>query len=267
MVAIQPARLKKQVSVLAEKFSQPASFVHDLHNLLHQYSDHTHRSGQSGEPLPLIGSYNTPPPVLRQVWLALAPLIKDRPAEVLPLCDALWAEPNYDLKLMAARFLGQLPVDYSEPVMSRLRSWIHQDLDKRLLEGLLEYGLEGLQLYAPQQVMDMVTSWLQSSEILYQQAGLRALPPLITGSGQAYLPAIIRSFTPYVRVAPSRLRPDILAALIALVKSSPAETAYLLRQNLSVADNPDTAWLIRQVLSQFPPESQAGLRQALKKVN
>ena len=88
MPAIQPARLKKQVSNLAGEFNQPALFVRDLHALLDLYTDHTHRPGQSGEPPPLIASYKTPPPVMRQVWHELMPRIKQQPADVLPLCDA-----------------------------------------------------------------------------------------------------------------------------------------------------------------------------------
>ncbi len=38
----------------------------------------------------------------------------------------------------------------------------------------------------------------------------------------------------------------------------------LLRQNLTAPDNPDTPWLIRQVLDEFPVETQAGLRAAMK---
>jgi hypothetical protein len=53
----------------------------------------------------------------------------------------------------------------------------------------------------------------------------------------------------------------------ALIHSSPSETAYLLRQNLTVPDNPDTAWLIRQVLDDFPEETRAGLKAAMKPKN
>lgn len=266
MPAIQPARLKKQTSDLVVKYSQPASFVRELHALLHLYTDHTHRAGQAGEPSPLMGSYNTSPPVMRQVWHDLTPLIKRDPTGVLPLCDALWAEPNYDLKLLAARLLGQLPVESPDLVIDRLQSWVHQGLEKRLLDGLLKYGLAHLQQDAPDHLLELVSSWLASSDILSQQAGLRALLPMISGSDTENLPTIFRLITPYLRVAPSRLRPDILAVLTALAHCSPSETAYLLRQNLSAPDNPDSAWLIRQVLDEFPKETQAGLRFMLKEV-
>jgi hypothetical protein len=264
MPAIQPARLKKQVSNLAGEFNQPALFVRDLHALLDLYTDHTHRPGQSGEPPPLIASYKTPPPVMRQVWHELMPRIKQQPADVLPLCDALWAESNYDMQLLAARLLGQVPVAPPDPVIDRLHSWVRQGLDKHTLDGLLTYGLARLQQDAPDSLVELVSSWMNSSDLPTQQAGLCALLPMISDSGNETMPSIFRLLTPFLRVAPSYLRPDILSILTALAHNSPSETAYLLRQNLSTPDNPDTAWLIRQVLDEFPQETQTGLRAALK---
>jgi hypothetical protein len=264
MPAIQPARLKKQAVDLAAKFNQPAIFVRELHALLDRYTDYTHRSGQAGEPFPLMSGYNTPPPVMRQVWLELTRQTDLHPECLLPLCDALWAEQNFDLWLLAARLLGQVPIDPPEAVLQRLQAWVRTGLDNRLLDGLLVHGLEQFQLHAPSRVLELVSSWLTSSDLTLQQAGLRALLTLSNYPGIENLPAVLKLLTPYMRIAPSRLRPDILAVLTLLARTSPSETAYLLRQNLSAPDNPDTAWLIRQVLDEFPEEIRAGLRMAMK---
>jgi hypothetical protein len=264
MTAIRPARLKKQISDLVSYYNQPAAFVHGLHALLELYTDHTQRLGQSGVPNPLLDSYNTPPPVMRQVWHELSRTIKQHPDEILQLCDALWAEPNYDLQLLATRILGQLPVVPPNPVLDRLQSWVRSDPDRRLLDGLLEYGLKRFKQEAPDQLLELITSELSSTELRAQHAGLRALLPMINDTGIAYLPVIYRLITPYWRVAHPRLRPDILSVTTALAHCSPSETAYLLRQNLSAPDNPDTAWVIRQVLDEFPEETRAGLRATLK---
>lgn len=265
MPAIQPVRLKKQASDLAAKFDQPAIFVRELRALLDQYTDYTHRSGQAGEPHPLMSSYNTSPPVMRQVWVELTRLTKTHQANILPLCDALWAEPNYDLRLLAARLLGEVPIEPAGLVIDRLQTWVHSGLEKRLLDGLLEHGLRQFQQQVPDQHLELVSAWLVSSDLSLQQAGLRAMLPMIVSTRSENLPTIFRLLTPLLRVAPSRLRPDILAALIALIHCSPSETAYLLRQNLTAPDNPDTAWLIRQVLDEFPIETRAGLRADLKR--
>ena len=264
MPAIQPARLKKQASELASKFAHPALFVRELHALLNMYSDHTHRSGQANIPSPLRESYNTSPPVMRQVWQELTPMIKSHPADVLPLCDALWAESNYDLQLLAARLLGQVPIEPTDLMIDHLQSWVRQGIDKHLLDKLLEYGLAPIQQAAPEQQLDLVSSWLASSDLAIQQVGLRALLPMLKSSEAENLPTIFRMLTPFLRVAPSHMRPDIISVLATLAYRSPSETAFLLRQNLSAPNNPDTAWLIRQVLGEFPEETQSGLRKAMK---
>lgn len=264
MPAIQPAKLKQQVAELISKYDQPALFVRELHHLLDYYSDHTQRPGQAGLPSTLMVSYNTPPPVMRQVWHELSRQGKSHPNQMLHLCDALWAEPNYDFRMLATRILGQLPTQPPEPVLERLQAWVQAGMDRRLLDGLLEHGVRRFQEQAPDQVLELVAAWLASSDFTSRQAGLHSLLPMIKEAGNPGLPTVFRLVTPFLRIAPSRLRPDILAVVRALARCSPSETAYLLRQNLTVPDNPDTAWIIRQVLDEFPEETQRGLREAMK---
>jgi hypothetical protein len=267
MPAIQPARLKQQAIDLALIFDQPTAFIRKLHALLDLYTDHTHRSGQAGEPLPLTGSYKAPAPVMRQVWVELNQQMNLHPECILPLCDALWAEANFDLQLLAARLLGQVPIEPPQPVLERLQSWVRADLNNRLLDGLLEHGLHQFRLQAPNQVLDLVAGWLASSDSVLKQVGLRLLLSLVNNSSPENLPAIIQLLTPYLRLTPSRLRSDVLAVLAALAQVSPAETAYAMRQSLSAPDHPDTAWLIRQVLDEFPEEMQKGLKDAMKSMS
>lgn len=267
MPAIQPARLKQQVANLVLNYDQPAVFVRGLHQLLDDYSDHTQRPGQAGLPSTLLESYNAPPQVIRQVWRELSRLIKHHPNPMIHLCDALWVEPNYDLQLLATRILGELPTKPPEPVLERLQSWVQAGIDHRLLDGLLEYGVKRFQREAPEKLLELVSAWLVSSDLTARQAGLHALLPMIDEAGDPTLPTIFRLVTPYLRIAPPRLRPDILPVVRALACCSPSETAYLLRQNLSVPDNPDTAWVIRQVLDEFPEETRSSLRAAMKGIN
>ncbi len=267
MPAIQPARLKQQVADLVAKYNLPAEFVRALRTLLDSYSDHTRRPSQAGIPSSLLESYNAPPPVMRHVWHELSKLIRPHPNQMLHLADALWSEQNYDLQLLAARILGQLPTQPPEPVLERLQSWVTHDLDRRVMEGLLEHGIKRFQAEAPGLMLDLISGWLSSSDPLARHAGLRALPPMIDQAGQANLPTIYKMVTPYLRIIQPALRPDVLVVVRTLIRCSPAETAYLLRQNLAVPDNPDTAWLIRQVLDDFPEETRAGLKAAMKPKN
>jgi DNA alkylation repair enzyme len=264
MPAIHPARLKQQASDLASRFGEPATFVRHLHLLLDRYTDHTHRKGQPGEISALLSAYKAPPQVMRQLWIELQPFIRDHPDQVLALCDALWSEPNVDMRMLSAHLLGSLPVEQSEMVVKRLKLWVGEGLEQRMLDGLLDLGLAGMKRAAPTMLLDLISAWMASPEISDRQAGLRALLVLVDKPIGEYLPSIFRILTPFIRIAPPRLRPDILAVIATIAQSSPSEMAYVLHQNLTTPDNPDTAWVIRQVLLEFPKDVRQGLRQALK---
>jgi hypothetical protein len=238
MPAIQPARLKLQSACLAEQFTQPGTFVRQLRVLLEQYADHTHRPGQAGEPSTLLQSYKTPAPVLRQVWQDLRLLAGSDPAAGLALCDALWQEPVLEIRILAARLLGQLPLAPAGQVVERLDAWGRSGLEERLVTVVLEQGTARLRQEAPASLLTLAQNWLHTDSIPIQQLGLRLLIPLIADPGFEALPTIFQIITPRLRVAPPRLRPDLLKVLDALALRSPQEAAYVLKQNLTAPTTP-----------------------------
>ncbi len=266
MPAIQPARLKQQSARLVEEFSQPGVFVRQLRTLFELYADHTHRPGQAGEPAALLQAYKTPPPVLRQINQDLRPLANSEPDAGLALCDRLWQEPFLEMRILAIWLLGQIPLTHVESILQRLDAWGRSGAEERLVGALLEHGTARIRQEAPAHLLELSQNWLQASQIPIQQLGLRTLIPLVTDPGFEALPSIFQIVTPYLRLAPPRLRPDIVEVLNALVLRSPQEAAYILKQNLTSPENPDTAWLARQVMKSFPPATQDSLRVALKAI-
>jgi len=265
MPAIQPVRLKTQSARLAEHFSDPRAFSRHLTLLLEEYADHTHRPGQAGEPSPLLPSFNTPPPVLRQVWLAILPVISLYPQAALNLCDALWTHPALEHRLLAADILGQLPVEHQAKVINRVQLWTSAGIEDRLVEALLERSLVGLRSKSSQVVADLAEYWLSGVDAQQKQLGLRLLNFMASDSYFSDLPVIFRLLTPFLRSAPPLLRPDIISLLNTLITRSAPETAYLFHQSLAATENPDTPWLLRQVITGFPPGLQVGLRDAIRK--
>lgn len=266
MPAIQPARLKQQSARLVEQFSQPGVFVRQLRTLFELYADHTHRPGQAGDPPALLAAYKTPPPVMRQVNQDLRPLANSEPTAALALCDQLWQEPFLEMRLLAIWLLGQIPITHIEPVLHRLNAWGCSGAEERLVAALLEHGTACIRQEAPARLLELSKDWLQTPQITVQQLGLRILIPLIADPSFEALPTIFQIITPYLRLAPPRLRTDIVEVLDALALRTPQETAYILKQNLTSPENIDTAWLARQVLKSFPPATQDGLRTALKAI-
>lgn len=264
MPAIQPARLRRQAAVLAERFADPPAYTRGLHYLLDFYSDRARRPGKTGKPGPLLAAYNVRPPVLRMLVQELQPRIQEDMDGGLALCDTLWAEPYLECRQLAAMILGQIPPQPPETITDRLQRWITTDVEFFLIETLLSYGVERLHREHPQAMLRLIESWLDSTKTFQRQLGLRALLPLIKDPVFENLPVFYRLIQPLCQAAPVALRPDLLDVLAALAQRSPQETAYFLRQTLIFPDAPDTPWLIRQSLSQFPPEVQASLRQAVR---
>lgn len=267
MPAIQPARLRQQAALLSEHFERPAAFVRSLHHLLDFYADRTHRPGQAGEPPPLLAAYNVKPPVLRQILYELVSLADDQPEVGLALCDALWEQAYLEFRLLAAGLLGQIPPDPPEALLHRVEAWARSVSDARLVGIILNTSLARLRQENPPGLVRQVERWLTESEIFFQKLGLQALLPLLEDQRFENFPVFYRLIYPLARVAPTSLRPELLDVVGALARRSPRETAYFLRQTMETPKSPDTAWIIRRSLGNFPPEVQESLRLAVREFN
>jgi hypothetical protein len=52
--------------------------------------------------------------------------------------------------------------------------------------------------------------------------------------------------------------------LRALARRTPQETAFFLRHNLGISESTDTPWFTRQIIREFPIDTQESLRQLLR---
>jgi hypothetical protein len=175
------------------------------------------------------------------------------------LCDALWEQPYLEFRLLAASLLGFIPCRPAEPILARLKAWIRPEVDARLVDALFTQGLACLRQQNSTEVISVAESWLQEKDFFYQQTGLRLLLPLINDPQFENFPVFYRLILSLTRSAPARLRPDLLDVLAALARRSPNETAYFLQQAALMPNSPDTAWLIRQSLQEFPEPMREGL--------
>jgi len=262
--AIYPARLQNQITQLAELYGQPAKFTHALTDLLELYSNRAHRSGQAGEPPPLLRTYNVPKPVIRQLMLELQPLANEYPEETLDLINALWAGESLETRQIAAFLLGSIPSKMPEVILDMVSSWLTPMPEERLISLVLRLTLVRIRKENPAALFSKIESWLSSDMLTEQQIGLNALKWMLMSQEFENFPQFIQLLTTYTRKAPLQIRADILEALNALAIRSPKETAYLLRQSLNTPENPDTALLIRKLLPVFPLDLQDSLRQALR---
>lgn len=265
MPAIILARLRQQTATLAGQFGHTDVFLRGLQDLLELYADHTQRPGQAGTPPPLLRTYRVPAPVLRQINSELGPLAEEQPEQALRLVDALWELPILELRLLAAALLGQVPLTNPDLILETALSWCRSGVEERILTAVLNDGLKRLRLENPAWLIEHLQGWLTEGDLQTQQLGLRALRSFLETPGFTNLPVCYRMLTPYIRSAPTALRPDLLDLLEDLAKRSPQETAFFLRQNLEMPNNEFAAWLTRQCLHAFPEETGRRLREGLRK--
>lgn len=263
MPAIRPAQLKQESALLANDFGQPEVYIHKLHHLLDQYANRAYRPGKTGKPKPLLESYDVPAPVLRQLLLDLESRAVRDPERSLALSRALWDEPYFETRMLAAGLLGKTPARPAT-ILNQLHSFLQNAVNEQVISALLNQGLARLRQTAPEWIVEQAEKWLSSSQELDQIMGLRILEPLIVEPGYENVPVFFRLLTPWVCEAPAFLRPDLVDVVEVLARRSPYETAYFLRENLARSTCSTTAWLTRQVLTAFPEEVRLSLREYMR---
>jgi len=264
MPAIQLAHLRQRCAAIADHFDQPDVVVSDMHALFSLYADRTHRAGQTGEPPPLLLSYNVPKPVLRQLLIEIRPRVITNRTAAFQLCDLLWREEYYEMRLLATQVLGLIAPLPPDPILDRVVWWIKSTPDEQFQRVILEQALNSLRAENPERLITQTNEWLADPDIKVIKMGLMAINPLITSSEYPNIPTFYRLVSPYVRSLPSPLRENVREIIESLAKRSPKETAHFLRQHLMITDNQDAAWLTRQCIELFPTELQESLRSLLR---
>jgi hypothetical protein len=265
MPAIQPARLKIQVSHLVEKVSTPKEFISVLKDLLDFYSDRTRKPGRGSPQVSPIRSYNVPKQVSRRIEGELYPILVTQPERVLALADILWRENWLELRVFALIILGWVPADHPERIISRLKIWGKECGENHILNASLSRGLVSLWKETPGLFFDLLEFWLKSHDSASQKVGLRIIPPLVGDAEFMNLPRIFRSLTPFVQQIDIIPDIDVLKSIRALAHRSPQETAFFLQRNLAISENENIYSVIRQSLDAFPAPVREGLRTFLHK--
>ena len=260
MPAIQPERLKRQASELATYFDKPSSFVRELRHLFEFYANRAQRPGQSRKPSSVIPTHNISQQVIRRILSEVTPHANTDPEQGLALAEALWAEPVFESRLLATHLLGQVPVKAPEIITDLIKSWVHENNEDTLLEGLAANGLAYLRKEDIDNLLSIVGFWISSEDLKQQKLGLHALLAILNESGFENLPKIYKLITPLVEDAPKILRPYLIDIIRSLIEHSTNETAKFLQNATSGSSKETTKWLIRYSADMFPEELANQLR-------
>ncbi len=239
-------------------------FNASLHELLGFYADPIFRAGQTTHNMVLMPTYRSPKLLLQQLELALYPLVQENPAAALILADKLWQDAYLEPRQVAAYILGQLPIEHAEQVTNRITEWCTASQPAPLMKALLTKGTDRLRLQSPQTLYKLAADWLSDPDVKTQILGLKLILPLVQAPEFENLPEIFTLLRlPLQNLSPRNLT-ETQHIIHALARKSPSETAYFLRQSLSISASKDLIRLIRKSLPSFPADTQDRLRQAIK---
>ena len=276
MTAIHLPRLRKQVNELAPYCSEPVVFLRKLKDLFDFYGDRTLRPRQAAAKPTAIPAANVPQPVLREVASALTPYAASTPHLILDLSRELWKYGWLEHRLLACQLLGKLPPSQAEDILEVVDDWCRDNHEDALLHAIAERSLTPLHRHEEDLLIEKAVEWIGVPEqkksgqkmptaaaVSYQKLGLHTLIPLINDPGFENLPRIYTAIKPILQAPPNVLRPDLLDLIRRLAQRSPQETAFYLRNLYRESPSTSLAWLIRRSLTDFPVETQQGLKEML----
>jgi len=264
MPAIDLARLRKQSNRLVDFFFVPEDFLKHLREMLDFYVNYSLRTKENIAPGSNLPTYRTPFVVMRQIEKSIGPTAAENPHYALELADLLWDQGYIETRLLAAYLLGRIPPQ-EERLLARLTAWTQQVLDPSVRSALLTTSFTRMRREIPEQFLAVVGEWLHPARQRYWSNGIQALLPMISDSTFDNLPPIFELTRPIIEAAPGVLQYDITDLINTLYQASPSETEYFLREILETSPNPLTATTLRRILSDFPPELQASLRDLVRK--
>jgi hypothetical protein len=249
---------------LADFFFLPDDFLKHLREMLDFYVNYSLRKKESIAPGSNLPTYRTPFVVMRQIENAIGTIAAENPHDSLELADLLWDEGYIETRLLAAFLLGRIPPQ-EEHLLARLTAWTQQVRDPSVRGALLTTSLKRMREETPDDFLIVINEWLHPARQRFWANGIQALLPMITDPNFENLPPIYELVRPIIEAAPGVLQNDLANLINALYQASPSETEYYLREILEDSSNPLTIITLRRILSAFPPELQAKLRDLVRR--
>ena len=266
MPAINLIQLRTQLNTLLWNFTDPPAFRKSLADLLERFAYITIRPGSEtlsagdkpGLQIPLI--------VLREIDLAMLPIIHSQPQAALDICDLLWNDPDPEICVIAARILGRIPSVHSDMVLDRAGIWARKELDPLMARTLLSNASYTILRTDPEILMRKARAWYISEEKGKNNLCLEAMIILAEDRSYENLPAIFTILESLLTEASLSTQQNIFDLFKILLERSPLETIYLIRQQLQGHPNPTAIRIVRNLIPLLPEESQKSIRDKLRVV-
>ena len=264
MPAVNPTRLKHQIEELLQIFNTPKVFRRRLQDLFSLYANRALHHGDTPQQQPTSPMYHLPPPLVRQLHMDLKPLIIRDPQAALELGNELWKDSHFEIKQLAVYILGNTPLEEPDLILGQLETWLDPDLDEGLKSTLLSTGTLTLQNKFPTEWESFLQSLLNHSDPKMVGFGIQGIQTSVERTNFNNFPIAFRLLSPIIQNPDSTNMEELENLTETLIKQSPTETAFFLKQTLSISRSPETSRLIKRSLSLFPENIRQDLKSSLE---
>ncbi|MHC1772256.1 MAG: hypothetical protein AB9907_11060 [Flexilinea sp.] len=265
MTAVNLLQLRKQINGLLWTFMDPEAFRINLKQLIDQYTNLSYKPGKGAVTSIQSSELHVPPLVQRELELELYQTVREHPQSALNLCDHLWLDPNPEMKIVASRMLGNIPIEFLDEILLRIEKWAKGQPETYSEKVFLQNASVTIRRNEPDRLMSKAREWCGNESVKDQSIGLHLLIILADDPVYINLPAIFKSLEKILLNTPAVLQSDIVDLLMILLDRSPIETSFFIRRNLENSPSKSVIRASRKLLPYFPEASKPVIEVLLRK--
>lgn len=264
MVAINLSRLASQLDDLREQYANPDAFLTRLHRFFSFYHQYAHRKHRDAIPESFLRQYDLPKQIVPQLEMTLRTLAQSEPEQSFALIDALWQDDYFEARDLACYILGQQSEEQTQKVMAQVETWLAQAQDRAVVASIFEKACVGILANSPDLFSGLIKKLLNSKELRHQSQGLMALSIYLPKADDKKLPMVYSMVRPFIAQSDLQIQSRLAGLVFELVKRSPGEMAYLLKEVLSETEGPEIEQRLRSYLDYFGAEHAESIQKAIK---
>ena len=266
MAIIQIPRLRSQINALAIHYDDSKVFVSALGSFFNIYGRNKSIADlYKNEEQTTLLTYDITDVVFTELESSFKKIAKFHPRQAVETADLLWQEPIFESKKLAIILVSNLGNDYSDTYIQRIEQWIHDGLEEKIFNEILNTSDQIPFLIANDKWQGLINNWLNSDSRQMIRNGLKALGQLINKKEFQNLPYIFGVILPIFCQPELSIQKDLMTITKLLIKKNQPEAASFLISIGEIYPSKDVSAFIRKCLPLFDEFFQQELRLAANK--
>ena len=267
MPAINLIQLRSSLNDLLWNFTDPDAFRESLMDLLDHYAYTAYRTDLDTRTTSSRPEIQISQILLRELDLALLPVIHEQPRSALAICDKLWNDENMEICLISSHILGEIPIEHSDLVLDRVSEWALHRLHNMTIRTLLKNATTTIMRTDPEILLRRVRKWYVDPQVEKNNLCLEGMAVLVDDRNFENLPAIFTLLDALLDEATVQNQQSLYSLFHTLLQRSPQEMLYILRKQLQGEPNITVQRIARKLIPELPEASRESIKTALREAS